>query len=145
MPRSHVGRDDTPWSSTFRHYPLPISVLWVYMHHLLFGFQFTCSFSSYESLFLVHLSSSSNESFFLVLFDSSSLVFIGKYEKDFNLFTIFIWESCDWGNLHFCIVPMGKVSRGRNCLIENAIQNKHWAGKAGELWKLKNWMCLCHF
>ena len=27
VPRSHIGRVDTPWSSTFRHYPLTISVL----------------------------------------------------------------------------------------------------------------------
>ena len=47
----------------------------------------------------------------------------------------FILALCLWG----------KFSRGKNCLIENAIQNKHWAGKAGELWKLKKVDMLFHF
>ena len=40
----------------------------------------------------------------------------------------FILALCQWG----------KFTRGKNCFIENAIQNKHWAGKAGEAWKHKS-------
>ena len=34
----------------------------------------------------------------------------------------FVLALCQWG----------RFSNGKNGLIENAIQNKHWAGKAGE-------------
>ena len=37
----------------------------------------------------------------------------------------FVLALCQWG----------RFSNGKNGLIENAIQNKHWAGKAGELLK----------
>ena len=36
----------------------------------------------------------------------------------------YILALCQWG----------KFTRGKNCLIENAIQNKHWAGKSSEQW-----------
>ena len=37
----------------------------------------------------------------------------------------FVLALCQWG----------RFSNGKNGLLENAIQNKHWAGKAGELLK----------
>ena len=94
------------------------------MSHLSFGFPVHMSpFSSsgFHMNHLPHLGSS------IHLFSWSNM------KKDFNLFTVFIWESYDRGNCHFIIVPMGEISSGKKCLIENAIQNKHRAGKADAL------------
>ena len=107
-PKSHVGRADTPWSST-RYYLLhlgsssydSLSLFFIFsvpIHFLVHWFQF---------IWFTFLCPSRS------LDPQSSPIFIVKHEKDFNPFTTFIWECCDRGNFHFSIVPMGQIFKGQ--------------------------------
>ena len=77
----------------------------------------SCSFESLAHLiYSVHLFSLLNmKKISIFLQFSSGNIMIG---------VSFILSLCQWG----------RFSRGKNCLIANAIQNKHRAGRASEQW-----------
>ena len=134
-----------PEVAHFRHYPLPIESLahfafqFIWFTFLIFGFPFTFQFigsNSYDSLSFAHqgLLIHSVHLFSLLNMKKISIYLQLSFGNAVTGVT-FILALCQWG----------KFSRGKNCLIENVIQNKHRAGKADEQWNKQKVDNLYHF